>query len=156
MNRLLILYTKDNTSTGVDAQGRTYRYDKPARQLIAERCIANACTIKGRQDAAIVLFGWKRKLPVLISETSREIWFPLAGSMARENIWLAYDTVFSFHRLSDYETRIVFVNGGEAVVPYNVRTVRMQMRRCEEMTAWLNREKEDDAVPDMRGILPEI
>ena len=54
MNRLLILYTKDNTSTGVDAQGRTYRYDKPARQLIAERCIASACTIKGRQDAAIV------------------------------------------------------------------------------------------------------
>lgn len=156
MNRLLILYTKDKTSTGVDTKGQTHRYDRPARQLIAERCLANACTMKGRQDAAAALFGWQRKIPVLISETSREIWFPMAGSMAKENIWIAYDAVFSFHRLNDYETRIVLVSGGEAVIPYNVRTVRMQMRRCEKMTAWLNRGKEDGAFLDVRGILPEI
>lgn len=144
MTRFMILKSNGKTTEGVDADHNIHTFDMPAGRLISAWCLRDFSTMAGRQDAARALFHWHQKVPVLISEISQEIWFPIAGEKAAENCWLSYGSVFSFHRRSDYETLIRFINGSEAVLMCNVRTVRMQMKRCEQLTKYLNEKRQDD------------
>lgn len=138
MNRLQLLYANRTSSLAVDSEGNEYRYEKTAGDIITGWCIMHGSTVHGRQDAMRQIFGWHQKIPVLISEITQEIWFPIAGERAEENIWVCYDGVFAFHRKNDYETRIEFACGLAADIGCNVRTVRMQMKRCRELVTYLN------------------
>ena len=145
MKNYLILETDRKKGKGVDEEGNIHTFDMPAGQLISAWCLRNAATMKGRQDAARTLFGWHQKIPVLISENSQEIWFPTAGEKAERNTWIRYEGVFSFHKKNEYETLIRLINGTECVIACNVRTVRMQMKRCQQLLDYLSRKKEEDS-----------
>ena len=145
MSRYLILKTKNGKTEGIDAEGNVRIFDTSASKIIADLCLSSCATIDGRRNGAREIFGWHQKVPVLISELTQEIWFPLAGEKAEENCWISYGCVFSFHKENEYQTRIVFINGTKETVDANVRTVRMQMRRCEEMLKYLNEQKENQS-----------
>ncbi len=138
MDKLQLLYANGSTSLGIDSEGNEHRYDRTAGDIISGWCMMHGSTMRGRQDACRQIFGWHQKVPVLISEISQEIWFPIAGERAEDNVWICYDGVFSFHRNSDCETGLSLVCGLEADITCNVRTVRMQMKRCEQLCAYLN------------------
>ncbi len=151
MNKLLLLYANNGSCLGIDSEGNEHPYEKTAGEIISGWCILHACTMHGRQEAAAKMFGWHQKIPVLISEITQEIWFPVAGGKAADNVWICCDAVFSFHRAGDHQTRIVFLSGVVAVIDCDVRTVRLQMKRCRQLTERLMQNQNG-----MAPVLPEI
>ena len=52
-----------------------------------------------------------------------------------------------FHGMPDRDSAalIRLINGTECVIACNVRTVRMQMKRCQQLLDYLSRKKEEDS-----------
>ena len=90
-------------------------------------------SLRGRLDAVAALTEFRQKLPVLISERSQVIYFPTGGSRNRRSAYLRYNDIVDVVRTDDPSvTGILFSSGIRTTVHAAVRTIRMQMQRCEK------------------------
>ena len=70
----------------------------------------------------------------------------MLSNISLEEKALLFDSFF----LNEYETLIRLINGTECVISCNVRTVRMQMKRCQQLLDYLSRKKEEDSAHPLK------
>ena len=102
-------------------------------QFLNDLCIKHGSTYKGRIDACKSLLNINQKVPLLISELTLEIWFPILSSKNKDNIWLNYNEILSYKATQDNKTIFKFKNGYTYEIPFNSRIIKNQMMRCEEL-----------------------
>lgn len=102
-------------------------------QFLNDLCIKHGSTYKGRIDACKRLLNINQKVPLLISELTLEIWFPILSAKNKNNIWLNYNEILSYKGIENNKTIIKFKNGYRYEIEYNSRIIKNQMMRCEEL-----------------------
>ena len=102
-----------------------------ALSWLQDRCISNGSSVEGRITSFRVLTQTLQKTPVLISERTRVIYFPLFGIRDAHAVWIRYDTVMNFKSRSSHETEILFSGGMKMTFPADRRVISGQMKRCE-------------------------
>ena len=107
-------------------------------QFLNDLCIKHGSTYKGRIDACKRLLNINQKVPLLISELTLEIWFPILSAKNKDNIWLNYNEILSYKAIDNNKTIIKFKNGYRYEIEYNSRIIKNQMMRCEELINKLN------------------
>ena len=103
--------------------------DKPL-VLLNRACLHNGSTAEGRMASFRTLLDVKQKAAVLISEVSQEIWFPTLSMNNRECEWICCSSILSVKSVDDHASLITFASGVQASVSCDVRTLRLQIKRC--------------------------
>ncbi len=101
-------------------------------------CMESGSSLAGRTESFTYLTGARVKVPCLINEYSRLIYFPIYGRKQKNNIWICYQTIFN---CKDYDglTLLKFTDGTTRIIPVGYRTIRMQIKRCEQYLSMLRR-----------------
>ncbi len=96
-------------------------------------CIRNCSTLQGRQDAFRLLTGYHAKAPVLISEQLDYLYFPTVSQEKNDCVWVDESRIIKCKKVDAWHTTIFFTSGFRKDLEVNVRVIRNQLNRCEEL-----------------------
>ncbi len=139
-NVYLLRWDQQRGCTEMLCSSRVWKYDsrRPVR-ILDDWCMMHGSTMKGRTDAVRAVLGYQQKIPVMISERSQQIYFPLFGMNRADNIWVQYRPVLLMRGSTGLFCEIQFDNGIRVPVDCDRRTIQKQLSRCGEIIAYLNR-----------------
>ena len=103
-----------------------------AMELLEVFCLKHGSTLKGRQDAFRLIMHTRQKTPVLISESSGRIFFPLLSPDDPACIWLCSNEILKCRSRGNGKCTVIFVNGDGSDLDHDARIVSKQMKRCEK------------------------
>lgn len=112
------------------SDGTRLEKDMNALRFINEWCMLYGSTYEGRKNACARHMHILQKIPILISERTLDMVFPIRNIRNRENMWINYRAVDTYVRCEKY-TSITFLNGESKIVPADIRSVRREMRLCD-------------------------
>ncbi len=136
--KILLIKSGEKGSSCLLEDGSYAAYDKNPMKLINDLCLLHGSTMQGRKDAYSILMNRKRKAPVLISEHSFEMFFPVLSSTdTKEMLWLSYAEIWMFKQIEEHMTKVYFISGCEADVPVSRRTLKYQIDKCKEYQEYL-------------------
>lgn len=134
----LLLRREGGRNTIVRYDGSREYIKETAAEYLGRRCVMCGSTMKGRTEAVRQLTGWKQKIPVLISERTQEIWFPVISPDDPDCTWICCGRIVRVRESSPGCTCVIFDSGVQATVNAGVRTIRKQIRRCTSFIDLLN------------------
>ena len=87
----------------------------------------------------------------MISEQTMNMYFPIRGKDNPENVFVYFNKVMDIQQTKNNHTRIYFGNGYSYEVACDYRTVKSQMKRCDQFIHTVMQNKKD-LVIDFREI----
>ena len=138
MNKALLIRNTENGSAVLYSDGSIRESDKRPVKLLNEKCLDNGSSLEGRMDSFRHILSVRQKAAVLISEVTQEIWFPTLSMKSKDCVWLRFDQILDTHSASAHRCEIVFFSGVRTEIDIDVRTIRLQMKRCHQFLEILN------------------
>lgn len=129
--RPFIIESKDKTSRFIFDAENQCEHNFSTLDWLEEVVMFFGSNVKGRMASFQKLTNTKKKSPVLLSELSMNIYFPIRGLMCKENTWVLYDSVRAYHAIGTQKTKVHFSNGLVYELPVNYRIIASQMKRCD-------------------------
>lgn len=99
-------------------------------QFLEQWCLNNGASLQGRRAACAYFMQITQKIPILVSEVSKDIVFPLAAVGTNTCIWLNYRSIISVKR-DNKKTKVCFLNGFEKTFAVDIRSIRRELNICE-------------------------
>lgn len=127
---LIMLKEKGNNCSALQNDGNWIELGGSAKDYLDALCHRHGSTIEGRQRCFADIMHARQKLPVLVSEVTHEIWFPLSSMKDSGCIWISCISVLEVKMISEDKSSVLFMNGIKETVPCNVRVLRRQIKRC--------------------------
>jgi len=97
--------------------------------IIKKSCIYFGVDYESRKRGTRQLIGYYRKLPIIIEPTNHIYFFPTVSPLIPECIWISFEHVESYRRVSAQKTMIIFRNKQSHIFPVPVSTIEGQMLR---------------------------
>lgn len=110
--------------------------DMGALRFIDAWCMQYGSTYEGRRIACATNMAITQKIPILISEQTRDIIFPVCNIRSWDCMWINYRGVDSYKGIKK-QCQILFHNGTSITIGVDVRTIRREMRLCKDYLALL-------------------
>lgn len=145
-NEKLLLIEESYQTTKCIFETKALTYHVSALEVLEDMCLKYGSTVKGRMDAFKKITNTKQKPAVLISESTMDLYFPLRSPTSKENTWVLFDAIISYHSFANKQTKLILQNQGEYIVPYDYRTVQNQILRCSQYIKKL--------MDTKKGVLP--
>ncbi len=129
---LLIRNSAEGTAECLLKDSRIISVPCTARELLESFCLKHGSTLKGRQDAFRLIMHTRQKTPVLVSESSGRIFFPVLSPEDPSCVWLCSSEILKCRSRGNGRCTVIFLNGEEYDLDYDARIVSKQMKRCEK------------------------
>lgn len=135
-----IIYVDESCSKVVEDDFFFVR--KSALEIINHSCIYFGSSYKGRCDGAKSLLGISYKVPIIIEEVRKSIFFPTGSTIAGCNCsWI------SLNKISKYEkcegcSKLVFDNNIEEILPISYYSLQNQIFRSTMLASVLKKREE--------------
>lgn len=105
------------------------------KKILNDSCIYYGSSLQGRIKGSKFLLNGKYKLPIIISEKNKIIFFPIKDSLKNEVYW------FNFNLIKDYKrennlVRIIFSNDESLIISASFTIFNNQIYKCSRL--WLN------------------
>lgn len=97
--------------------------------IIKKSCIYFGVDYESRKRGTRQLIGYYRKLPIIIEPTNHIYFFPTVSPLIPECIWISFEHVESYRRVSAQKTMIIFRNKQSHIFSVPVSTIEGQMLR---------------------------
>ena len=98
-----------------------------------DSCKYFGSTYKGRKDGAKELLGAEYKVPIIVDNSSNLIVFPTTSPLADDCIWVSLKRVKRFEKIDFNNTKLIFDNNIELIVPCSYRTIENQISRASRL-----------------------
>ena len=92
MNYLYYEY-KSSTVCTVKEDEKLYYKSLSTQNYLNEKCLLNGSTLKGRQEPFVYQMKVKKYIPVVVSISRKEIYFPNKSKKAHDCIWINYANI---------------------------------------------------------------
>ncbi|MBR3344362.1 MAG: competence protein ComK [Solobacterium sp.] len=129
---MLIRNTQDGQAECLLMDRRTLHVSCTAAELLEHFCLQYGSTMKGRQDAFRMIMHTRQKTPVMISHSSRRIFFPVVSPDDPDCVWLCSNEILKCRNRGNGRSTVMFMNGDEYELDHDARTLLKQMKRCEK------------------------
>ena len=107
---------------------------EPAESLFNRWCLSYGSTLEGRTDAVRRLTGIRTKAPLLIRERDVLLFFPLRSLYTEgENYWINDNQLAAVLPERRTSAHLVFMNGFQLEIPYDIRIIRRQQDICRKL-----------------------
>lgn len=110
-----------------------------ANEIIYNSCEYFGSTYEGRRIGTTRLTGMTHKLPVIIEESQRIIFFPTSSPRLNRCIWLSLKNIKNIEKIGP-KTKIIFKNQQEIIINCSFATINNQLlRACRLESVLINR-----------------
>ena len=132
-NGTLAIVPNEENNSLVYEDNERYIIDQKPYQIMEESCKYFGSTYKGRKDSAKSMLGAEYKVPIIIEDTNNLIIFPTTSPTSDDCVWISLKRVKSIEKVDSFNTRIIFDNDREIIVPSSFRSVENQLSRASRL-----------------------
>ena len=137
---LAIIPNEENNSLVYEDNDRFIIEESPF-QIMEESCRYFGSTYKGRKDSAKEILGAEYKIPIIIEDSSNLIIFPTTSPTSNDCAWICLNRIKNIEKVDVYNTRIIFDNNREIIVPCSYRSIENQLSRASRLEFIINKRK---------------
>lgn len=127
--KTLIIYCDNFNNVMINTDGKIIINGNFIRSILNKSCIFYGSSLNGRLKGSKDLLKCRYKLPIIISESNRLIFFPV-----NKYFWINFNMIESFEKKENH-TIITFKNGYKRSIFVSYRVVNNQMLKCSRL--WL-------------------
>ena len=127
--KTLIIYYDNFNTVMINTDGKMIINGNFIRSIMNKSCIFYGSSLNGRLKGSKDLLKCRYKLPIIISESNRLIFFPV-----NKYFWINFNMIESFEKKENH-TIITFKNGYKRSIFVSYRVVNNQMLKCSRL--WL-------------------
>lgn len=127
--KTLIIYYNNFNTVMINTDGKIIINGNFIRSILNKSCIFYGSSLNGRLKGSKDLLKCRYKLPIIISESNRLIFFPV-----NKYFWINFNMIESFEKKENH-TIITFKNGYKKSIFVSYRVVNNQMLKCSRL--WL-------------------
>lgn len=132
-NGTLAIVPNERESSLVYEDDERYIVEQTPFKIMEESCKYFGSTYKGRKDSARDILGAEYKVPIIVEDTNNLIVFPTTSPIADDCVWISLKRVKKFTKIDSYNTKIIFDNNKEIIVPCSYRTIENQISRASRL-----------------------
>ena len=129
----LAIIPNERESSLVYEDESRYIIDQRPFEIMEESCKYFGSTYQGRKESARDILGAEYKVPIIVEDTDNLIVFPTTSPMAEDCVWISLKRVKKFEKIDANNTRIIFNNEKEIIVPCSYRTIENQISRASRL-----------------------
>ncbi len=137
---LAIVPNEDDNSLIYEDNERFIVEETPFK-IMEDSCKYFGSTYKGRKDSAKEILGAEYKIPVVIEDSTNLIIFPTTSPQAEDCAWICLNRVKNISKVDSFNTKIVFDNDRELIVPCSYRSIENQLSRASRLDVILRKRK---------------
>ena len=115
--------------TRVIEKEEDYSINNDAYKIMDESCQYYGSSYNGRLMASKKILDCSYKLPILVEESSRLIFFPIKSSLLEDCCWLNLNGIKKVQK-HGRKTKIIFQNGKELIVDVSKLSIDNQIYRA--------------------------
>ena len=116
-NGTLAIVPNEENNSLVYEDNERYIIDQKPYQIMEESCKYFGSTYKGRKDSAKKMLGAEYKVPIIIEDSNNLIVFPTTSPTSDDCVWISLKRVKSIEKVDSFNTRVIFDNDREIIVP---------------------------------------
>lgn len=132
-NGTLAIVPNDGNSSVVYEDEERYIIEDLPFKIMEDSCKYFGSTYKGRKDGAKEILGAEYKVPIVIDNSNDLIVFPTTSPLAEDCIWISLKRVKRFEKIDFNNTKLIFDNNIELIVPCSYRTIENQISRASRL-----------------------
>ncbi len=129
----LAIVPNDDESSLVYEDNERYIVQNKPFQIMEDSCIYFGSSYKGRKEGSKAILGAEYKVPIIVEDTNNIIAFPTTSPYASDCCWISLSRIYNIYKIDNFNTKIVFDNGEEIIVPCSFRSVENQMSRAARL-----------------------
>lgn len=134
---LAIIPTTDSHCKVIE-ESRQYTLNKPSFKVIEHSCEYFGVSYRSRLEGSKKFTKTSYKIPIIIEETSRIIFFPVSSPTRKNTLWLSYNNIFDYYPGSKRTNTIVkFKNGYRMDIPISYYSFNNQYLKASRLSSVL-------------------
>ena len=137
----LAIMPNENESSLVYEDEDRFLIEQSPFQIMEESCMYFGSTYEGRKESARSILGAEYKVPVIVEDTDNLIVFPTTSPKSDDCIWISLKRVKNFERIDNSNTKVIFDNNKEIIVPVSYRTLENQISRASRLDFMMRKRK---------------
>ena len=137
----LAIVPNDEESSLVLEDNDRYIVQNSPFKIMDDSCRYFGSSYQGRKDGAKDILGAEYKVPIIIEDSNNLIAFPTTSPFASDCCWISLNRVHNIYKVDNYNTKIIFDNNEEIIVPCSFRSVENQMSRAARLNLVLRNRK---------------
>ena len=102
-------------------------------KIMEESCKYFGSTYDGRKDSAKAILGAEYEVPIIVEENNNIIVFPTTSPSSADCVWISLGRIKIFEKIDSSNTKIIFDNNREIIVPCSYRTIENQVSRASRL-----------------------
>lgn len=106
--------------------------DKPFK-IMEDSCKYFGSTYEGRKDSAKDILGAEYKVPIVVEDSDNLVIFPTTSPYSDECVWISLKRLKKFEKIDACNTKIIFDNNKEIIVPCSYRSIENQVSRASRL-----------------------
>ena len=132
-----------NNSEGslVYEDSERYLIKQTPYEVMEASCLYFGSSYKGRKEGAKNILGAEYKVPIIVDDADNIIVFPTTSPLSQECVWISLSHVKSYERIDSNNTKIIFDNGKDLIVPASYRSIENQISRASRLDLILRNHK---------------
>lgn len=129
---LAIVPNEKESSLVYEDEDRYIIEDTPFK-IMEESCRYFGSTFEGRKDSARDILGAEYKVPIIVEDTNNLVVFPTTSPHSDDCVWISLKRLKKFEKIDACNTKILFDNGKEIIVPCSYRSIENQVSRASRL-----------------------
>ena len=137
----LAVVPNDLESSLVYEDDSRYIINEKAYKIMDDSCKYFGSTYEGRKNGAKEILGAEYKVPIIVEDSNNLIVFPTTSPFSDDCVWVSLKRVKNIYKIDSYNTKILFDNNVEIIVPCSFRSVENQLSRASRLDLILRNRK---------------
>ena len=140
-NGTLALLPNDEDSSLVYEDDNRYIIQEKAYKIMDDSCKYFGSTYEGRKNGSKEILGAEYKVPIIVEDSNNLIVFPTTSPFSDDCVWISLKRVKNIFKIDSFNTKILFDNNVEIIVPCSFRSVENQLSRASRLDLILRNRK---------------
>ena len=129
----LAVLPNDEKTSLVYEDGERYVVEQTPYEIMESSCLYFGSSYKGRKEGSRNILGAEYKVPIIIDDSENLIVFPTTSPLSSDCVWVSLKHLKSYEKIDSYNTKIIFNNGKEIIVPCSYRSIENQVSRASRL-----------------------
>ena len=137
---LAVLPNDEDSSLAYEDENRYLIHEK-AYKIMDDSCKYFGSTYEGRKNGSKEILGAEYKVPIIVEDSNNLIVFPTTSPFSDDCVWISLKRVKNIFKIDSFNTKILFDNNVEIIVPCSFRSVENQLSRASRLDLILRNRK---------------
>lgn len=124
-----LIKANEKNGTKIIEKGKEINSKEDIMTIINDSCSFYRFSLEYRLSESKKEFNKNYKLPIIIDNEQKIIFFPLKSITSKNNIWVSYNNITTFLRKKN-NTLLIFNDGSSILVPVSYSIISSQVSKC--------------------------